>query len=95
MLRVFFTANLQRHIACPPRDVPGRTVAEALAAVFADNPPLRGYILDDQGGVRKHIAIFLNGEPIHDRHHLSDPVPDSAELHVMQALSGGCGKEGS
>jgi molybdopterin synthase sulfur carrier subunit len=70
-------------------------VAEALAAVFADNPPLRGYILDDQGGVRKHIAIFLNGEPIIDRHRLSDPVPDGAEVHVMQALSGGSRKEGS
>ena len=48
MPQVTFTPNLQRHLACPPRAVPGRTVAATLQAVFADNPALRGYVLDDQ-----------------------------------------------
>jgi len=89
MIRVAFTPNLQRHIDCPPKQVEAGTVAEALAAVFADNPRLRGYILDDQGEVRKHVAVFVDGRLIVDRRRMSDAVPDGAEIFVMQALSGG------
>ncbi len=89
MARVVFTANIQRHITCPPADVVGRTVREVLDAVFADNERARGYVLDDQGTLRKHMLIFLDGAQIRDRDGLSDPVPADAELYVMQALSGG------
>jgi hypothetical protein len=34
-------------------------------------------------------VIFVDGHQIHDRAGLSDPVPVDAEVHVMQALSGG------
>lgn len=89
MPRVVFTANLQRHVACPPTVVPGRTVREALEAVFAANRQARGYVLDDQGELRTHMAVFVDGSMLRDRRGLSDPVDDSAEIHVMQALSGG------
>jgi hypothetical protein len=46
-------------------------------------------VLDEQGTLRKHMAVFINGESIHDRIHLSDPVPPDGEVYVMQALSGG------
>jgi hypothetical protein len=89
MPRVFFTPNIQRHLTCPPSDVPGRTVGEVLDAVFAANPAARGYVLDDQGAVRHHIVIFINGEQMFDRQRLTDPVPAGGEIWVMQALSGG------
>jgi sulfur carrier protein ThiS len=89
MVSVFFTQNLQRHLACPLSEVAGKTVAEVLDAVFATNPPARGYVLDDRGAVRQHVAIFLNGAAILDRERLSDPVPEGSEIYVMQALSGG------
>jgi hypothetical protein len=60
-----------------------------LNAVFHDNPQLRGYVLDEQGRLRKHIAVFVGGELIRDRVRLSDAVPDGADIFVMQALSGG------
>ncbi len=89
MPRVVFTANLNRHLECPAREVPGATVREALDAVFQDNPRLRGYVLDDQGRLRRHVVVFIDGEMIEDRRALSDAVPPQAELYVMQALSGG------
>lgn len=89
MARVVFTANLQRHVACEPRETPGRTVREALEAVFAANEKARGYVLDEQGALRKHMIIFIDGEMIKDRVRLSDPVPPNGEIYVMQALSGG------
>ncbi|MBI4718820.1 MAG: MoaD/ThiS family protein [Planctomycetes bacterium] len=89
MVRVSFTANLQRHVACPPRTVEGCTVREALAAVFAENTRAAGYVLDEHGALRRHMIVFVNGEAIQDRATLSDPVADGAEVYVMQALSGG------
>lgn len=89
MPRVTFTANLQRHVACPPSDVAGETLREVLDQVFAINQRARGYVLDDQGALRKHMVVFINGRQIGDRDGLSDPVPGDAEVYVMQALSGG------
>lgn len=89
MAQVVFTPNIQRHVSCPPCEVIGNNLREVLDAVFAGNPKARGYVLDDQGALRKHMIIFINGEELRDRIHLSDPVLPNAEVYVMQALSGG------
>lgn len=89
MVRVSFTRNIQRHVECPETTVVASTVREALEGVFATNAKARGYVLDDQGAMRKHMAVFVNGEPLRDRVHLSDPVPAGGHVYVMQALSGG------
>jgi molybdopterin converting factor small subunit len=87
--QVVFTKNLQRHVPCPNIEAPGSTVREVLDSVFADNPRVRGYVLDDQKGLRKHMVILVNGRQIRDRVHLSDPVAEDGEIYIMQALSGG------
>jgi molybdopterin converting factor small subunit len=89
MVRVIFTPNIQRHVACPPCAVAGRTVGEVLAAVFADNAQARGYVLDERGALRKHMMIYVDGEPIRDRASLGDPVAEGSEVAIFQALSGG------
>ncbi|MDX2092712.1 MAG: MoaD/ThiS family protein [Kofleriaceae bacterium] len=89
MATVTFTPNLQRHVECPTEVVAGATVREVLEGVFAANPRLRGYVLDDQGALRKHMSVFVDGEQVADRERLSDPVRATSELYVMQALSGG------
>jgi len=89
MPTVTFTENIQRHVSCPPTTVSGHTVREVLDAVFAGNPLARGYVLDEQGELRKHMAIFLDGRMILDRAGLSDAVGPDSRLYVMQALSGG------
>jgi sulfur-carrier protein len=89
MPRVVFTPNLARHINCEPKVVAGTKVRDVLEAAFADNARARGYVLDDQGAVRKHVVIFVDGVAIKDRVGLSDSVPENGEVYVMQALSGG------
>lgn len=89
MALVTFTPNLQRHITCPPSEAAGSTVREVLDVVFEGNDALRGYILDDQSALRRHLNIFVNGEPIEDRTSLSDRVSETDEVFIMQALSGG------
>lgn len=89
MPRVTFTPHLQRFLDAPPREVAGSTVGEALAAVFADNPRLRHYLLDERGAVRQHVTIFVDDSPARDRATLSDKVDADSEIFVLQALSGG------
>lgn len=89
MPRISFTRNLQRHVACPPCTVGGATVKESLEAAFALYPKLQGYVLDEHGALRFHMAVFVDGDPISDRRALSDPVPAASEIFVIQALSGG------
>lgn len=89
MPTVSFTSALQRFLPAPTQDVEGATVGGALAAVFAVRPKLRGYLLDDQGAVRRHVAIYVNGRPVGDRIRLSDPVGPDDEIFVFQALTGG------
>ena len=89
MATLSFTPNLLRHVETPNVPVEGTTVRQVLEAYFEINPQVRGYVLDDQGAVRKHVAIFLNQGPIHDRITLSDPVSDQDDIFVIQALSGG------
>lgn len=89
MADVAFTPNLQRHVECPRRDAPGATVREVLEGVFADNPRLRGYIVDERGSLRRHMVVFVDGRQISDRERLSDRVGPRSEVYVMQALSGG------
>lgn len=89
MPTVAFTQFLQRFADCSTARATGSTVGEALEDVFRQRPTLRGYVLDDQGAPRKHVAIFIDGQAIRDRQGMSDAVAPESEIFVMQALSGG------
>jgi len=89
MAHVVFTPALQRHVPCPPAEVAGGTVREVLDRVFGENPRARTYVLDEQGSLRKHMAVFIDGEAVRDRDGLSDGVGTDSQIYVMQALSGG------
>lgn len=89
MAKVFFTANIQRHVVCPETEAAGRSIREVLDNVFAGNHQARSYVLDDQAALRRHITIFVDGQAIRDRVRLSDPVRETSTIHVFQALSGG------
>jgi molybdopterin converting factor small subunit len=89
MARISFTDNLKRHVAAPPAIMRAATVREALDGVFGTNPQLRSYILDDQGRLRRHVNIFVNGRLIADRAGQSDAIGADDEIYVLQALSGG------
>ena len=89
LARVVFTPNIQRHVPCPETSADGATVRDVLEHVFADNPRARSYVLDDQGALRRHMNIFVDGRVITDRRGLSDAVAPDGSIYVFQALSGG------
>ena len=89
MPRVAFTGHLRRFLDVSASEVPGNTVGDALEGTFRANPRLRGYVLDDQGALRRHVAVYIGGRPVRDRLRLSDVVVAEDEIFVFQALSGG------
>ena len=70
-------------------DCAGATLAAVLDALFAAHPRLRGYVLDEHGTVRHHVAIFVDGQAIRDKTDLEFTLGATTEVYVMQALSGG------
>lgn len=90
MPTVHFTKALHRHVECPPERVDAASVRAALEAYFTRHPTVRGYVLDEQGALRTHVNVFVDGTQVSDRSAMADPVGPSSEVYVVQALSGGC-----
>jgi sulfur-carrier protein len=89
MPTVRFTNNIQRHVSCPTVNVDGSTVRDVLDCYFRLNEKARGYVLDDQGRLRQHMAAFIDGRQLRDRNDLNESVPPDSVIDVVQALSGG------
>ena len=89
MPTVRFTQNIQRHVPCPVMDVEGATLRDVLENYFAVHGRARGYVLDEQGKLRQHMAAFIDGRQMRDRNDLAEPVPCGAVVDLVQALSGG------
>ena len=70
-------------------EVAGASVGAVLDGVFALYPNLRGFVVDEHGVVRHHVAVFVDGDAIRDKRTLTQPLGERAEFYVMQALSGG------
>ncbi len=86
---VEYAPALTRHVACPPQQVDAATLREALAKSFEAAPAMRHYVLDEQGAVRKHVAVFLNARLVTDRVNLDVPLQGGDKVMVIQALTGG------
>lgn len=81
-----FTPQLRRFTETPQLHCEAGTLRDALEAAFAVNPRLRGYVLDDQGQLRPHVAVFVDGRRTLDE---QAPLRPDSQVHVLQALSGG------
>ena len=89
MAHLSFTPNLARLTPCPDADLPAATIAQLFERYFSERPGVRSYVLDDQGAVRKHIRVLVDGLNLRDRRQLSDALAAQSKVFVFQALSGG------
>ncbi|HKP24524.1 MAG TPA: MoaD/ThiS family protein [Dongiaceae bacterium] len=86
---IYLTSHLRRVGPSGPTRVEAATLGAALDAYFATAPMVRSYIVDDQGRLRKHVAVFIDGELLVNKTDLGRGVTPESEIYVMQALSGG------
>lgn len=63
----------------------GATVAELLRELELAHPALAGWIVDEQGMIRRHINVFVNGE----RGSEDTAVSDGDRVEVLPAITGG------
>ena len=70
-------------------DSDGARLAEVLDDVFARHPNLRGFVLDERGVPRHHVALFVDGQALRDKTNLRVALAPGSEVYIMQALSGG------
>lgn len=89
MAIIAFTSHLQAVGPTEPVRYDGATLGEVLDAVAGDYPRVKDYVLDDQGRVRRHVAIFVNGVMRPRETALALPLTEASDVYVLQALSGG------
>lgn len=89
MPRIAFTAHLRSVGPERPAECGGACLAEMLDALSGDYPRLKDYLLDDQGRLRKHVAVFVDGVMVPREGALSRALEPSSQVYVFQALSGG------
>jgi molybdopterin synthase sulfur carrier subunit len=65
--------------------VEGATVGELLRALERAQPATGGWILDERGLIRRHINVFVNGEPGGEE----TAVGTEDRVDVLPAISGG------
>lgn len=65
------------------------SVAGALDLLWSTCPAIRDRILTEQGEVRRHVNVFVNGANIRDSGGLPAPISDGAEVMIIAAVSGG------
>jgi len=89
MAKLIFTQQLARFTEVPEIETPATRLRDALETAFQVNSRLRGYILDEQGHLRPHVVIFIDGLRVRDRVKLDTVLDASSHIYVLQALSGG------
>jgi sulfur-carrier protein len=89
MVTVEFAPSLQRHKPCPTQAVPPGSLAQVLGSAMLAEPGLSSYVLDDQGHVRKHVAVFINSTLHLPRDQLQRAVAAGDKVLVIQCLTGG------
>lgn len=89
MPRISVTSHVLKYVSCPPAEIGGSAVRESMKEVFREYPQLAGYMLNDEGRLRTHIVVFIDGQMTFDRNKLSDAVDGSSETYVLQELLGG------
>ena len=66
--------------------VSGASVDAALADLDARYPGIRFRVIDEQGRIRQHMRIFVDGERVHS---IGGGLTARSEVHIFGALSGG------
>lgn len=63
----------------------GSVVRGVIEDLEARHPKIVGWVRDEQGELRPHVKVFVNGEVAT----LEDPVSAGDEIRILPAISGG------
>lgn len=69
--------------------VEGATVNEVFAALEEAHPGFEERLLDDEGGLRKFVNVFVADDDVRFQDGLDTPVPDGETVSIVPAVAGG------
>lgn len=70
-------------------EVEGATVGDVLKALDSAHPGFSDRLLDDEGGLRKFVNIFVADDDVRFLDGLATPVPDGETVAIIPAVAGG------
>lgn len=70
-------------------EVEGGTVGDVLEKLDSAHPGFTDRLLDDEGGLRKFVNIFVADDDVRFLDGLATPVPDGETVAIIPAVAGG------
>jgi sulfur-carrier protein len=65
------------------------TIIEAIELLGREYPGIRQRVLDDQGAIRRHVNVFVDGENVRFAQGDATQVTQASEVRIYPAMSGG------
>ncbi|MGH2786986.1 MAG: MoaD/ThiS family protein [Actinomycetota bacterium] len=85
MATVNLRAPLRELAGAASIEIGGETIKDVLREFERRHPDATGWVLDEQGSIRRHVNVFLNGERVP----AEASVAERDEIHIIGAISGG------
>jgi molybdopterin synthase sulfur carrier subunit len=67
----------------------GKTLAEVFTDIDRRHPGFRARVLDDRGGIRSYVNVYVGDIDARTSGGLETAVPDGTEVMVIPAMAGG------
>jgi molybdopterin converting factor small subunit len=85
-MQVLIPTSLRSYTRASRVAAVGMTLGEVLADLDRQFPGIRFRMVDEQGRLRPHMRVFVNGQAVHE---LARPLQPTDDVSIVQALSGG------
>jgi molybdopterin synthase sulfur carrier subunit len=67
----------------------GRTLRDVIADIERRHPGFAARVLDEAGGLRSYVNVYIDDEDARGRGGSGAAVPDGSEIMVIPAMAGG------
>jgi len=85
-MQVLIPTSLRSYTQASRAAAAGATLGDVLADLDRQFPGIRFRMVDEQGQLRPHMRVFVNGLAVRD---LALPLRPDDDVSIVQALSGG------
>ena len=68
---------------------PASTCGELLECLFREHPDVRTRVVDDSAQLRRHLALFVDGQAVRAEEALDEPLGADSEVEIIAAMAGG------